>query len=127
MKNQIKSTTAMLNMAIEHVKASVEDENTFKSVHVRTSSINKTNGRCLFDFEGMDPSHVAVGVVFKKDVPTSYYVVPGRLCPKILLVKPGSEDSKWHPYYCDSYVDLGSLIGRMLAHKPSKKLLNRLA
>jgi hypothetical protein len=117
------NTTEMLNTAVEHVKAVIDD----KRVYVRTSSVSKVSGRCLFDFSGLDSHDIAIGVVFKKKSPVAYYVIPGRLCPKVLLVKPGSEDSKWHPYYCDAGDQLGSFVRRMLDHKVPKSIINKFA
>lgn len=126
------NTVAMNQETAEKISADL-DEKTAKSITVRTASINKRTGRCLFDFEdasgnGPQADMVAVAVVFKKAKPTGqFYVIPGTVCPKKLLLKPGSEASKWHAYYCGDVENLTDLIKQTMAFRPSKSLLERLS
>ena len=120
------STSQTLNSAVEHVEKLLGEKLT-KKVYIRSATPGKTNGRCLFDFTNNTNQDLALAVVCGKKGPTGYYVVPGHNCPKVLLVRPGSEDSKWHPYYCADPKALAALVQSTLDFKPSKRLLNRLS
>lgn len=89
------------------------------AVVVRAASVNKKTGRSLFDFEDVTPGCVAVGAVFRGGRMTDeFYVIPGLVCPKKLLIKPGSESTKWRSFYCSGIENLGPMIERMAAYQP---------
>lgn len=125
------NTMAMNQETVEKI-ASKLSEKAAKKIAVRTASINKRTGRCLFDFEdaggnGLAADMVAIAVVFSGAKQTGqFYVIPGQMCPKKLLLKPGSPSSKWNAYYCGSAAKLTDLIERTVAFRPSQQLLERI-
>jgi len=120
-------TTSMLNEAVRHVSKYL-DEQTTKKLHIRTSKIGG-NGRCLFDFHlsNVGSVQVMIGVVYVKDEPAGYYVVPHQICPKVLLVRPGSKKSKWFNYYCPAAHEMANRVQELLKFKPNKKLIAMLS
>lgn len=123
------STTATLNAAISHVRRLVPNKDLFDSIYVRAATLNQTTGRCTFDFSAnQTKSNIAVCVALDgRENPIGFYVIPMNRCPSILLVKPGAENSKYHPYYCDKADSLSDFIQKMAEYQPSKSLLRRLA
>ncbi len=71
------------------------------SIEVRASSINTKNGRCSFPFQPDASTKVLIGVVCRAGKPTGqYYVIPAKIMPKKLELKPADAASKWHVYLC---------------------------
>lgn len=99
MRKLVESSSEAAEIVLSQLPADVAG-----AVLVRISNVNEKTGRCDFKFglDGHPHTLVAVGVVLDDNRWTDkYYVIPARVCPSTLFVKPGDETSKWNPYFVD--------------------------
>lgn len=114
--------TIQLNENVTNAVSKHLTKRNAEEIAVRAASPNQRTGRCLFDFDHVGTAKVMIAVVVKGAEPTGeYYVIPRRLCPSKLLLRPGSASSKWFPYLCDDK-NLRQRIESTLDYKQSRKL-----
>mgnify|MGYP001607469844 CR=1 FL=1 len=123
---------ASINALVTNRIAKRLNDLTAQKLVIRAATPDRRTGRCLFDFDSVNATQpkgaLMVGAVLCDGKPTDqYYVVPQHVCPRKLLVRPGSSASKWHPYYCDTLAKLVRLVDDTLRYRVARSMIDRLS